>query len=469
MTRLIHMANALGSAAEGEGAQERGKRVSQLNKQLRELMDLITHEEDCGIELFEQITNALTALKEIRYKKDEGTLTARSLPKLCDVSVPEEFVCPISSELMRDPVIVASGQTYERTYIEAWLQEGHRTCPRTQQVLHHLILTPNNLVRSMISQWCLTKGLDPPADETASKPRSPCTITPQDRQHVKHLLDKISKGQEGTREATLELRLLTKKKPSYRIFLRDAVPMLVPLLSSSDSETQEHAVTTLLNISIHDPNKTLVASHEEAIPSIIKVIEQGTAEAKGNAAATLFSLSAVDDNKAKIGATPGAIPALVSLLQQGSAMAKKDSASALFNLCIHHSNRTLCFKAGMIPALLNLIADEKEKLLEESLAILAMVASHPEAAIAMESSGALPCLMHIIKGHGFNPRTKENAIVILHAICSCDRSYLKELRSDEIDYNSVVELSENGTSRAQRKASALLDRMRRRTERLPTM
>ncbi|XP_057743937.1 U-box domain-containing protein 8-like [Arachis stenosperma] len=36
---------------------------------------------------------------------------------------------------MTDPVILATGQTYDRAYIQRWLNEGHRTCPQTQQVL----------------------------------------------------------------------------------------------------------------------------------------------------------------------------------------------------------------------------------------------------------------------------------------------------------------------------------------------
>jgi hypothetical protein len=35
---------------------------------------------------------------------------------------PEELRCPISLQLMSDPVIVASGQTYERVCIEKWFQ-----------------------------------------------------------------------------------------------------------------------------------------------------------------------------------------------------------------------------------------------------------------------------------------------------------------------------------------------------------
>ncbi|XP_020217505.1 U-box domain-containing protein 4-like [Cajanus cajan] len=38
------------------------------------------------------------------------------------VPIPADFCCPLSLELMTDPVIVASGQTYERAYIKNWIE-----------------------------------------------------------------------------------------------------------------------------------------------------------------------------------------------------------------------------------------------------------------------------------------------------------------------------------------------------------
>ncbi|XP_058087093.1 U-box domain-containing protein 6-like [Magnolia sinica] len=67
---------------------------------------------------------------------------------------PEELRCPISSELMFDPVVIASGETYERMCIEKWFSEGHDTCPKTQKKLSHLSLTPNSCVKDLIANWC---------------------------------------------------------------------------------------------------------------------------------------------------------------------------------------------------------------------------------------------------------------------------------------------------------------------------
>jgi hypothetical protein len=46
------------------------------------------------------------------------------------LAIPEVFVCPITMEVMRDPVIAADGHTYEREAIENWLRRGHRTSPQ---------------------------------------------------------------------------------------------------------------------------------------------------------------------------------------------------------------------------------------------------------------------------------------------------------------------------------------------------
>lgn len=68
--------------------------------------------------------------------------------------VPSYLRCPLSLKLMLDPVIVASGQTYEKSYIQKWLDNGLMICPKTCQALAHANLTPNFTVRELIANWC---------------------------------------------------------------------------------------------------------------------------------------------------------------------------------------------------------------------------------------------------------------------------------------------------------------------------
>ena len=59
--------------------------------------------------------------------------------------------CPITQEIMRDPVICADGHSYDRGAIHAWLQ-AHDTSPLTGSVLNHKMLTPNHALRSIIDE-----------------------------------------------------------------------------------------------------------------------------------------------------------------------------------------------------------------------------------------------------------------------------------------------------------------------------
>ncbi len=57
--------------------------------------------------------------------------------------VPENFLCPFTRNVFRDPVVASDGGTYERAAIEAWLQRGHARSPLTGEKLAHLTVIPN--------------------------------------------------------------------------------------------------------------------------------------------------------------------------------------------------------------------------------------------------------------------------------------------------------------------------------------
>ncbi|KAJ9177328.1 hypothetical protein P3X46_012561 [Hevea brasiliensis] len=78
------------------------------------------------------------------------------------VPIPADFCCPLSLELMTDPVIVASGQTYERAFIKNWIELGLTVCPKTRQTLAHTNLIPNYTVKALIANWCESNNVKLP-------------------------------------------------------------------------------------------------------------------------------------------------------------------------------------------------------------------------------------------------------------------------------------------------------------------
>ena len=66
--------------------------------------------------------------------------------------MPDELLCPITAELMTDPVVTADGHTYDREAIEVWLQRKG-TSPMTGEPLPHKTLTPNHVVRGLCRRF----------------------------------------------------------------------------------------------------------------------------------------------------------------------------------------------------------------------------------------------------------------------------------------------------------------------------
>eukprot|EP00977_Amphora_coffeiformis_P017440 scaffold5684_cov169-Amphora_coffeaeformis.AAC.15 len=68
------------------------------------------------------------------------------------IEVPEQFICPITQELMTDPVVTRYGQSYERSAIVEWIAAG-KDCPMTRQKLTLSGIITNHSLRAKIRQW----------------------------------------------------------------------------------------------------------------------------------------------------------------------------------------------------------------------------------------------------------------------------------------------------------------------------
>lgn len=71
---------------------------------------------------------------------------------LDEQGVPEEYICPITQDFMRDPCIAEDGHTYERAAIEEWLGR-HGTSPITRDYISAERLMPDATLRKMIDDF----------------------------------------------------------------------------------------------------------------------------------------------------------------------------------------------------------------------------------------------------------------------------------------------------------------------------
>jgi hypothetical protein len=105
-------------------------------------------------------------------------------------------ICPITQDVMEDPVVCADGHSYERAAITQWLL-ARDTSPCTNALLLHKNVVPNHALRNLIVEVrgvrrpitleehvaaatpCCPEELDDTQDSTCPRPRPPrCATCP---------------------------------------------------------------------------------------------------------------------------------------------------------------------------------------------------------------------------------------------------------------------------------------------------
>ena len=92
--------------------------------------------------------------------------------KVYDVAetAPREYICPISLELMRDPVLlVETGQVYDRSSIEGWFKAGKSSCPVSGAKVKQMRLSSIFPLRSAIQTYAKEHQIDLDYAESASE------------------------------------------------------------------------------------------------------------------------------------------------------------------------------------------------------------------------------------------------------------------------------------------------------------
>ncbi|XP_028765462.1 U-box domain-containing protein 15 [Neltuma alba] len=432
--------------------------VEELNIETLAVRNLVRERKGKNADSTQQIIDLLKKFKQVAGMEDpnipDEPVMPRVLDKCTSLVIPHEFLCPITLEIMTDPVIIASGQTYERESIEKWFESNRDTCPKTREPLAHLSLAPNYALKNLISVWCEENNFKLPKKEPCSSEES-CVADPKGE--IAALVGDLSSVHlEVQRKAVKKIRMISKENSENRVLVAEngGIPPLVQLLSYPDSKIQEDAVTALLNLSIDEGNKILIC-REGAIPAIIEVLRSGSIEAKENSAAALFSLSMLDENKEIVGLSNG-IPPLVELLRNGTIRGKKDAITALFGLSLNHSNKGRAIEAGILAPLQQLLKDTNLGMIDEALSILLLLASNPEG---RQELGQLPFIQTLVEFiRQGTPRNKECALSVLLELGSNNSNLILAALQFGV-YEHLIEIKESGTARAKRKVDALLHLM----------
>eukprot|EP00250_Pteridium_aquilinum_P001304 c11516_g1_i1 orf=300-2657(+) len=412
------------------------------------------------------------------YPKRAGNGTKEGLSCLRHSFVPpEEFRCPISLQLMSDPVIISSGQTYERVCIEKWFEEGHDTCPKTQQKLAHLDVTPNYCVKGLIMSWCERHSI--PIPTPPSPPPSPVTnwnyTSFSDSLPVKSCVlqpELAMSPQNGTLLVT-DPGLDTPGKHKHLVINKDipvrdiysdlrggrvmervdddskALQRSAELLSSPSLAMQLRAAEEIRRLTKDNADARLYIGEAGLIPALVGFLGAAIKAEDGRAQETsCFALLnvAINNNRNKaeiVGA--GAVPLLVRILGSDVSLAVREAAIAVFLTasCLDE-NKPAIGSSGAVPFLANHLDTGSPQGVKDALTTLFNLSIFAGNHIFLLQDGAIPkifCLLSL-----GDADLVEKCVTILHNMTSLEEAQ-KAIADADGGLSTLAEILDSGSQK----------------------
>ncbi|KAK5804580.1 hypothetical protein PVK06_032231 [Gossypium arboreum] len=359
------------------------------------------------VELLE-MADVMTSYEEKakRYENERDSLGTQPLQAL------QSFYCPITMDVMVDPVEISSGRTFERSAIERWFADGHKDCPSTSIQLDSLVLQPNRTLRQTIEEW-----------KYRNKMITIVSIKPKLQSNDEHeVLQSLCELQDLCRERELHCEWVT---------FEGYIPILSGLLSAKNREVRTQALAILCNLAkdSHD-NKERIAKEDDALKSIVRSLARQIKESK-LALELLLQLSRSSVVRDVIGTIQGCIFLVVNMLNSDDAQASRDSKVLLDNLSFLDNNVIEMAKANFFKPLLHLLSsgpDDVRFLMAKTLSEIDLTDHHKLSLV--KDGGALGPLLQLLSHEDLGMKTV--AVKALQNLSSLPQNGLQMIKEGAV-------------------------------------
>ncbi|XP_040383524.1 U-box domain-containing protein 40-like [Oryza brachyantha] len=294
---------------------------------------------------------------------------------------PAEFACPILGALMADPVILPSGQTYERACLQACAELAFLP-PGMGSASDAMI--PNAALRAAIGTWCARSGRAVPVPPSAEAARA-AVLRAMPPDAAKSVRTRRAAPASSSNSSYSSPASTSSYTSSSEIMPADEEVGVKPVKEATSKEVVREQVETAV-----DPLEDVVvakvmdADEEEEVVLAVAGLREATREsaerrralctprmlaalrrvlliprhasARVDATAALVNLTLEPANKVRI-VRAGAVPPLVEVLCSSTSPpeAREHAAGALFGLALNEDNRAAIGVLGAVPPLLDLL------------------------------------------------------------------------------------------------------------------
>ncbi|BAF11423.1 U-box domain-containing protein 21 [Oryza sativa Japonica Group] len=346
---------------------------------------------------------ARRARKAVMAKAPAPLLQKRGGGAAAELAIPAHFRCPISLDLMRDPVTAPTGITYDREGIEAWLDTGRAVCPVTHAPLRHEDLVPNHAIRRVIQDWCV-------ANRSRGVERIPTPKIPVTPVQASELLFDVAesaarRGAAGRAAgAVARVRALARdSERNRRCFVsvgtgRVLAAAFESLAAAGEAGVLEDVLAALVCMMPLDEEAARVLASSSSMGSLVAIAKHGSLAGRLNAVLAIKEavsrdgafVDLADDKVDKV------VDALVVIIKAPICpQATKAAMVATYHLASSDERvAARVASTGLVPTLIEALVDADKSVSEKALAVLdAMLASEEGRASARGHALAMPALV----------------------------------------------------------------------------
>ncbi|KAL8159841.1 hypothetical protein V2J09_001378 [Rumex salicifolius] len=406
------------------------------------------------------------------------------------IPIPPDFCCPLSLDLMTDPVIISSGQTYERLYISKWLDLGLDVCPKTRQPLGHTILTPNYTVKALVAGWCEQNNVMLPDPVRSIGLNQPLTrVSPiecgilnsmvphstEKKDSLEHQpsfseekdlhsngYDSLSLSAEGlpvgptrtvSNQSSGDVTEVSQSQEAQRIGTsgksmkeKQALPRLIDAKSYNGTMPSPRIVSS----SSMEPRPDLDGV-EYQVNRLLEDLNSSVVERQREAAAELRILAKKNMDNRVIISNCGAITLLINLLYSTDSRTQKYSVTTLLNLSLSDNNKSAIANAGAIEPLIHVLKTGSPEAKGNAAATLFSLSVIEENKLKIGKAGAIGPLVDLLANGSLSG--KKDATAALYNLSILHENKAKIVEAGAISH--LIELMDPAAGMVDKAVAAL--------------